>query len=163
MNKHNNTNPDFPPDLPPELASLDTALSELAASDRERAPEALASRTLLKTNSIIASAQPTQAAPAGFMESKWKPLLRVAAAVLLLGAVGTVAVLGLRTQPAPVQLVAADNLNSIAIELDAWLMRGELFTDGELAQELASLEDKLESIGPADDISLDLSDEDFAL
>jgi len=159
MTDRNDTNPN----LPPELASLDAALGDLAASERHSAGESLASRTLLKTNSIIATAPPASSAPSGVIESKWRPLMRVAAAVLLFGAVGTIAIVGLKGQNTPGVPAESGSLNSIAMDLDDWLMSDEFYADNEFSQELASLADDLESIDLTDTSDLDFTEEDFAL
>lgn len=158
MTDRNDTNPN----LTPDLASLDAALSDLGRRERDATPDALASRTVLKTNALIASRVDAPAPlPMSSIESKWRPLVRIAAGVLLLGAVGFVAMRGFNTVAQP-GLDSAE-LNTIAVAFDDWMDSGELFSDSGLAGELDALELELSELELSDEVAFDFAAEDFAL
>jgi hypothetical protein len=151
--------------LPPELASLDTSLDEIGRAQRESTPDTLADRALLRTQSIITGAdQPGAHARASTIERKPMRYARLAAAILIAGVAGTVALLTLPPN-APTQTANIDDqqLNTIAVSFDEWLM-----TESDLAYEgvddsLSALRDDLRSLESSEPDALDPTDEELVL
>lgn len=165
MTDRNHHNTDLPHDLPPELASLDVSLDELARAERDATPDTLADRALLRTQSIITDAERREPrARASMIERKPMRFARIAAAILIAGAAGTVALLTLPSS-APTQTANVDDerLNAIAVSFDEWLMTESDLAYDDVDESISALRDDLRTLESSEPDALDPSDEELVL
>ena len=166
MTDRNDRNTEPSPELPPELSSLDAALDELARAQRDDTPDTLADRALLRTQSIITGAdQPSASVHPSSIERKPMRYARVAAALLIAGAAGTVALFTLPTSTTPARTAQVDakELNAIAVSFDEWLMTDSDLAHDDVDESLSDIRDELHALESSEPDALDPSDEELVL
>ncbi len=154
---------DHTQNLPDDLASIDAALAELGREDRASAPDTLASRTLVRTNAIIAQgANASPAAPS--VEHKPSAFMRLAAPFAVAATLALAAAISFQgATPTNPNTNEAD-VATIAVAFDEWLdSEDSLAFDDALDDDLRELREEPEELESTDTLTLNLSDAEYAL
>ena len=158
MNNH--TNHDRTPDLPDDLASIDAALASMASADRDATPDTLASRTLVRTNAIIA--QGAGPSPNATVEHKPSPLMRIAAPFAVAATLALAAAISFQSTPTPASTTNESEVAAIAVAFDEWLdSEDALVFHDELDDDLRDLSAELDALESSETITL--ADAEYAL